>query len=78
MNVYSVWYSQFLYHTYPQCHVVYSQRLTHIQQVVSGPVMQTLEDELMRTEATLTQLQEKKSQLKAKLEQAQKQTESEA
>jgi BRCA1/BRCA2-containing complex subunit 3 len=49
---------------------VYTQRLTHIQQVVCGPVIQTLEEQLQRTQSSLEDLRHKKTQLKLKLEQA--------
>ena len=50
--------------------LVYTQRLTHIQQVVCGPVIQTLEEQLQRTQSSLEDLRHKKTQLKLKLEQA--------
>ena len=58
-------------HTYTHTHTpsVYTQRLTHIQQVVCGPVIQTLESQLQHTQSLLSDLKLKKTQLKLKVDQ---------
>lgn len=43
---------------------VYSQSLSHILQVLAGPMMQLLESELSRNKALMNELTEKKEQLK--------------
>ena len=47
--------------------LVYSQSLAHILQVLAGPIMQLLENELSRNKALMTKLTEKREQLKSVL-----------
>ena len=48
---------------------VYTQSLSHILEVVCGPIMQLLEEEVQRNKATIQKLKQQKEQLQAILSQ---------
>ena len=50
-------------------HTVYTQSLGHILEVVCGPIMQLLEEEVQRNKATIQKLKREKEQLQAILNQ---------
>ena len=49
------------------CFSVYTQRLTEMLQVVAGPIIQTLEEEVGINKSTLIKLDQEKKQLLSKL-----------
>ena len=57
-------YSQFLFADVILCNiVVYTQSLTQMLQVVAGPMMQVLEEEIQSNKRTLSKLDKEKKEL---------------